>query len=83
MLEFNSENYDKVIYYCNKALEIKDHAKSYINEIFSWNNTIYDILSIAYYYTGDIENANKNIDIAISMDPSDERLKNNKIIYNS
>ena len=83
MLEFNNENYDKVIYYCNKALEIKDHAKSYINEIFSWNNTIYDILSIAYYYTGDIENANKNIDIAISMDPSDERLKNNKIIYNS
>lgn len=83
ILEYNESNYDKVIYYCNRALEITDHTKSYINEVFSWNSTIYDILSIAYYYTGNIEEANKNIDIAITMNPDDERLINNKKIYNS
>ena len=81
ILEYKLNNYNEVIYYCNKALEIKTHEKTYINEVFSWDNTIYDLLSIAYYYTGNIDEAIKNIDIAISMNPKDERLKNNKSIF--
>ena len=81
LLQYELEDFDKVIYYCNKALEIKKHAKSYINEVFSWNNTIYDLLSIAYFYNKDIDKAIYNVDIAIDMDSSDDRLKKNRKIF--
>ena len=82
LLEFQFDNYKEVIALCEKALEINEHKKTYINEVFSWDNTIYDLLSIAYYYLGDINNSKKNIDIAISFNPYDERLiSNRKIIY--
>ena len=80
ILEYRLSNYKNVIYYCNEALKIKSHAKTYINEVSSWNNTIYDLLSIAYYYEDDIEKALDNINIAIKMEPDDKRLQKNKLI---
>lgn len=80
LLEYRLSNYNEIIYYCNEALKIQNHEKTYINEMFSWNNTIYDLLSLAYYYTGDIKSALKNINIAIEMNPTDERLQKNKRI---
>ena len=83
LLEYKLENWDKVVKYCEEALLIKFHTKSYINEPFSFNNTIYDLLSIAYFYLNEYENALKNARIAHEMDSSDERIKNNiKIIEN-
>ena len=35
---------NKVIYYTNKALSIKNKDMTYINEIFSWDNTIYEYI---------------------------------------
>ena len=81
LLKYKLEDYEDIIKYGNEALKIKSNKKSYINEIFSWNETIYDLLSLAYYYTGDIDNAIKNIDIALSINPKDERLQNNKKIF--
>lgn len=78
ILEYQLENYSAVIQYCKLALQITEHAKSYINEVFSWNNTIYDLLSIAYYHTGDIDKALENVEIAIKMEPDDKRLQDNK-----
>ena len=69
-----------MIYYTNKALKIKNKAKVYINEIFSWNNTIYDLRSIAYYNLGKYKASLKNINIALSMEPDNKRLLNNKKI---
>lgn len=80
ILEYRLSNYKNVIYYCNEALKIKSHAKTYINEVSSWDNTIYDLLSIAYYYEDDIGKALENINIAIKMDPDDKRLQKNKLI---
>lgn len=81
LLQYEMENYDKVIYYCNLALKIKKHPKTYINEIFSYDSTIYDLLSISYYYLKDRENAIKNINLALEMDKDNERLINNKKIF--
>lgn len=78
LLEYQFENYSDVIQYCNQALAIEIHQKTYINEVFSWDNTIYDLLSIAYYYTGNKEEALKNVEIAIKMDATDERLQENR-----
>ena len=81
MLEYQLGNYQDVIKYGEDALKIKNKPKTYINEVFSFDNTIYDVLSIAYYYLGKKEKAVFYVDLAIKMNPSDERLKNNKKIF--
>lgn len=81
LLEYKLSNWEKVVEYCNLALLIKEHGKSYINEVFSWDHTIYDLLSIAYYYLNNFELALKYSEMAIEMSPNNERLcDNNRII---
>ena len=77
LLEYQLNNWIEVKKYCLKALRIKYHTKSYINEIFSWNNTVYDLLSISYYYLNNKKQALKYIKIALKMEPDNERLLNN------
>ena len=62
------------------ALEIKNHTKSYINEPFSWNYTIYDLLSISTFYLNEFETSYNWCNKAIEMEPSNKRLLNNKKI---
>ena len=80
LLKYKLKDYKEVIKYCNEALKIKTHTKSYINEQFSFNETIYDLLSVAYYYEGDYDKSLKNSIIAIEKNPKDKRLQNNKIL---
>lgn len=81
MLEYELENWNEVVKNCNDALKITTHTKCYINETFSFDNTIYDLLSIAYFYLDDIDNAIINIDKALKMEPDNERLLKNKEIF--
>lgn len=80
LLAYRLEDYDAIILYGQQALEIKSHTKSYINEPFSWDSTIYDLLSLAYYYKNDIKNAIKYVNFAIDLNPNDTRLIQNKIL---
>jgi tetratricopeptide (TPR) repeat protein len=82
LLEYEYGNYQEVYFYCLEALKITEHTKSYIHEVFSWDNTIYDLLSISSFYLGKIEESAHYIDLAIEYNPHDERLlKNHDIIY--
>lgn len=80
LLEYTLENWKAVEYYCQKALEITIKQKTYINEPFSWDYTIYDLLSLSYYHQQKKDLALQNIDIALKLNPDDERLQKNKII---
>jgi len=80
LLEYRLKNYPEVIHYANLALNITKHAKSYINETFSWDHTIYDLLSISFYYLNRREEALFYINKAIEISPDNERLINNKKI---
>lgn len=80
LLEYELNNYIDVKKYCLLALNIKTHTKSYINEPFSFDYTVYDLLSISNYYLGNIDDALKWINIAIKMDPDNKRLLDNKKI---
>lgn len=80
ILEYNSENWYEVIYYIEEALKIKSHAKSYINEPFSWDQTPYDLLSIAYFNIGNFKKTLENINLALETSKDNERLKKNKKI---
>ena len=80
-LSYILENWDDVIENCEKTLKITFKYKNYINEPFSWDNTVYDLLSIAYFNKGNIDKAILNINKAIEMNPCDERLIQNKQIF--
>ena len=67
LLEYSDNNFKEVKKYCLEALKIDVHQKSYINEIFSWDHTIYDLLSLAYYDENDFEDALINVDKAIEI----------------
>lgn len=63
--------------YLEKALKIENKSPFYINEDFAWNETPYDILSLCYYEIGNLDEALKNLKVAISINKNDDRLKNN------
>lgn len=81
LLYYSLEDYKMVIYYANKALEINYNPKTYINEIFSYDETLNDILSISYYYENDLNNAIKNANIALEINPNNKRIKENLTIF--
>lgn len=81
LLAYNLSEWDDVIKYALRSVEIKEHPKSYINEIFSFDGTVEDLLSLAYFYKGDYKSAIKWIDKAIILKPEDERLKNNRQVF--
>ena len=80
LLEYTQNNLNEVKKYCLMALEIKEHPKTYINEVFSWDHTIDDLLSICYYYENNMNEALIHINNALKYLPDDERLLNNKAL---
>lgn len=81
LLAYTQDNYLEVEKYCLKALTIKTHQKTYINEPFSWDETIYDLLSISNYYQKKYDYAIYFINIALTIKPNDKRLINNKKLF--
>lgn len=78
ILEYQLNNWEAVKYYCDKALKIKTHAKTYINETFSWDHTLYDLLSLYYYNNEDFDLSMLYVEKALKMSPNNERLQKNK-----
>ena len=80
LLKYELNDFEGIYFYINKALEIKNHQKTYNNEVFSWNETPYDLLAIACYNLNKKEEALNAINHALEISPYDERLLNNKQI---
>ena len=80
LLNYLLEEWELIIKYGNDALKILKHPKTYINEPFTFDHTVYDLLSIAYYNLNDYEKSLDNINKALEISPNDERLINNKKI---
>ena len=78
LLEYNLENWQEVIRYGNLALQIKEQPKTYINEPFSYDETIYDLMSIAYFYQKDFEKSLEFMELALSKSPNNQRILENK-----
>ncbi len=78
LLSYSLSEWDDAIKYSEKALEIALHPKSYINEVFSFDGTIEDVLSIAYYNKKKYKKALEYVDAALKHHPEDERLLANK-----
>lgn len=81
LLYYKLEDYPNVIKYANMAIKIKENGKSYMNEVFSYDETMNDVLSLSYFYTGDVDSAINNAKIALEINPKNERIKNNLDIF--
>ena len=83
LLCYELNNYEKVYELCKKAIRIKKHEKTYINEVFSWNETVYDLLSIACFQLGYYDESLLYVNKALEVNPNNERIiENKKIIEN-
>lgn len=80
LLYYDKKDWDNVIYYCEKAKTIPLNYKTYINEVFSFDETIDDLLSLAYYYKKDKAKAIEHAKIALNINPNNSRIKNNLAI---
>lgn len=80
-LECDLENYKETEKNLKKALQIKKHDKIYMNEVFSWDHTIYDLLSISLFYQEKYQESFEYISKALKMNKESKRLQENfKII---
>ena len=78
LLYYEKEDYEKVYFYLKQAIKITNHKKTYINEVFSWNETPYDLLSIASYHLNLLPESLFYIDEALKINPNNERISKNK-----
>ena len=82
-LYLKEERYNDMLLILLRAKFIKSKYKSYINEPFAWDNTLDDLLSIAYYNLGLKEEALFYVNKALESDANNERLLNNKKLMES
>lgn len=84
MLKYSENNYLETINYLIMALSIREHQKTYINEIFSWDYTIDNLLSCCFFYLGLNDIALFFARKALSYDENNAMLKDNyEIIKNA
>ena len=81
LLSYNLNNWKETIYYSKEALKITTHPKSYINESFCFDHTVYDLLAISNYYLENYKEAILYSTEALKISPNDERLLKNHELY--
>ncbi len=78
---YKEKNYYGVITFVNEALKITKKTDTYITVSEYWGSKPYDLLSLAYYYTGDVSKAEENARTALTFSPYDERIRKNLIFF--
>lgn len=83
MLYYSEKRWLDSIFYLLKALTIKEKDLIYINEVFCWDSTIDDLLSINYYNIELYDLALFHINKALKYDKNNKRLLDNKKLIES
>lgn len=78
---FELKEYNNVIYFGKEALKIEEYNEEVIDDASCFDGTIYDYISLAYYYLNDYDNAIKYIDMDIEQNPNIERLHENRKLF--
>ena len=81
LLEYQLKHYNEVIKLGKKALKIKQNNMTYINETFTFGETIYDLMSLSYYFTGNKNEGKKYINKALKINPNNVRIVENKKFF--
>lgn len=81
MTSYNQHKYQETIDYGLKALKIKKRDRYVTEDVKCWDGTIYDYVSLGYFYLKDYDNAIKYLDLNIKQNPNLEQLKENRKIF--
>lgn len=76
----NESRFEEAYELMHRAFDIKEKAPIYINEAFAWNDYIYDLMSIICFNLKLYPESLENINIALEINPNNERIKNNREI---
>ena len=83
-LAYLEENWERVYFAVNEALKIKNRPKTYINEGFCWDSTVYDLGAVAAFHLGLYQKSLEFAKTAYQLNPNSERLrKNAELIENA
>lgn len=78
---YAQKNWDGVVFFITEALKINYRPDTYLYDPVSWGSLPYDLLSVAYYYTGRYYEALEASDKAVGLNKDDPRLvENNRLI---
>lgn len=80
LIAYDLKDWNQVINHCFQALDIKHNPKTYINETFCYDHTIYDLLSIAFFQKELYKFSLVAINEALKITPNEQRLIKNKSI---
>ena len=78
LLENDEKNWLEVDRYCRDALKIDINGRSYINEPFTFDETVYDLLSVSNYYLGNFKDALNYVNEALKINDKNKRINKNK-----
>ena len=78
---YNEENWQEVHNYSKMALAITDKPLDFLCEDFAWNELPWDLYSLACWHLGDKKEAAQGVRRALEIDPSNERLLGNLLIF--
>lgn len=76
-LEYHYKEFEHAYQHLKSALQIKEKSASYINEVFAWNEYLYDLLSLVCYELGFYEESYLYGKKALEMNEEDDRLQKN------
>lgn len=75
---YDEKNYYAVIALAERAIKINEDVTTYISNASYSGALPYDILSLAYYFTGNSKKALSNVNKALEYDPKNDRLLKNR-----
>lgn len=76
-IAYLEKDWNMILIMTKLALDIKENLTNHHNEEFAWNETPYDLASLAYYYTGNYKKSLEYTWKALKIAPDNKRLQNN------
>lgn len=78
---YQNEDWQKMFDYALEAINIKTKPLDYLCEEFAWGAMPYDLAALSAYRLGKYDLAKEYGKIALDLEPTDDRLKNNYNYY--
>ena len=77
LLLYEQKEWAGVLYLTRSALAITERPATYICEASSWGSLPYDLQAVAYFHTGQKEEALQAARAALELEPGNKRLQRN------
>jgi glycosyltransferase involved in cell wall biosynthesis len=78
---YNNSDWSGCYYASKRGLTITDKPLEYLCEEFAWGNLLYDLAALAAFNLGLLNEAIEYTNLALELEPYNERLNNNLKIY--